>query len=271
MTQRGVALILVLALLLAISATLGVLMTSARHATNDAEFARLGLLADDLFRASEPFVSDWLERDSLRAVVPLDRNGPSIQFLSKQWASGSDRCSLTLTAWDQLGMVPHGTPSSHPLARSLPEVDKRVLDTDEFSLAHFTDPARPIYPVSQPHEARLGGRIATHRPQQLNQRSASNTPIININTAPEPLLRSALTLAQRTDFEAIAKARQQGEFSPAPPTRSRGGAFVTLTGSSPLWAVRVDASVGTITKSWWTVYGSTGGEWVILSRHEIAE
>lgn len=271
MTQRGVALILVLALLLAISATLGALMTSARHARSDAEFTRLGLLAEDLVRASEPLVADWLERDSLRAVVPLDSDGPSIQCLSKQWTSGTDRCSLMLTAWDQLGMAPYGIPSSHPLARSLSQDDKRVLDSDEFSLAHLSDPANPVYPAGQPERNRLGGRIATHRLQQLNQRTASNTPIININTAPAPLLQTALTLAQRTDFEAIAKARQQGKFSPAPPTRAGDGAFVTLTSSSPLWVIRVDASVETVTRSWWTVYGSTGGEWVILSRHEIAE
>jgi len=271
MRSRGVALILTLAMLLAVSVTLGTLMTSARHATRDEEWARLGLLADDLARASEPLVSDWLDRESHRAIVPVDRNEPSIQFMSKQWTSGSDLCSITLTAWDQLGMVPWGITSAHPLARSLSQEDKRALDINEFSLARFTDPAHPVYPTGQPDESRLGGRIATHRPQQLNQRNASNTPIININTAPVSLLRSALTLAQRTNFESIARARQQGEFTPAPPVRSRSGAFVTLTGSSPLWAVRADARVGTVTRSWWTVYGSTGGEWVILSRHEIAE
>lgn len=271
MSARGVALILVLGLLLAVSAVLGVVMTAARQTALSSEYDRLGLLADDLLRASEPLVRDWLERESQRAVVPIDSPEPRVPIFTQRWTTGSESCSLTLTAWDQLGMVPQSLSPSHALARSLPSKHRSFLGNSDFDLTSLSRAASPVYPDCESHGLRPGARIATHSPKQLNQRTASDTPVVNINTAPESLLRASLVLAQRAEFDSIAEHRRAGTISPAPQARGREGAFVALAGSSPLWAIRVDARVGPIVRSWWTVYGSTGGEWEILSRHEIAE
>src|SRR5690606_6796565 len=99
-----------------------------------------------------------------------------------------------------------------------------------------------------------------------------STPTININTAPRPLLEAALRLAQRGDIATILAARADGRPAPAPPRIDDDGeSFVELTGRSTLWAVRTDASVSGLRRSWWTVYESRRGGWEVIERHAIGE
>lgn len=265
MSRRGAALLLVLGALLVVTTAVSTSMLSATNALRGDHVHQAELQAADLLHASEVIADRWLRTESSRAVVDPALPEPRLTIADIEHDAHDLDTSIKLTAWDLLGMPSAELPASHPLSRFV------LLDADSpraQSLAELADPETPVHPEAETLDGRLGGIVAVH-PRDPPARSTQSA-VINVNTAPEPLLAAAMRLGQRGDVASVLASRQRGVPSPAPTASRDASSLVTLTARSNRWAVRADITVGPVTRSWWTVYESRGRGWSIIDRHEIA-
>jgi len=282
-TRRGYALLLVLAAILMISAVCVPLATTraellARHATEvDAKTAR------ELANAAESAVETWLLRASGLAVCPPEASAPVFAVLDDEWAVDGERFRVTITAFDQAGMAPpaaitalrrSGWPLDLDEERVIADVTADRLGLDALEAAAFRAESISVYPppgnLSADQPAPLGARIATHNPPPGRE---SRPPLLNLNTAPAPLLRAALRATGRSGAEQVLAARTEGLAAGVPGTSSPNGggpiARLSLVGASPVWSFRIDAYCNSIRRSYWVVYVLSGDEWVRVQRLAI--
>lgn len=272
--KRGIALLLVLASLVMVTGVLGLLTLSAAQAHRASQLVIDERRADDLLRSCEAVVNDWLTKDAPRAAVDPESGEPKVEIASIEWTeSDGTECVVRAAAWDLLGMLPPETNSSSPLWLAIDPMLRDFEHGGAGSLCEIPTPLVPVYPLTDEYKLALGSQLSIY-PRSDSRRTSTtlSTPTININTAPRPLLETALRLAQRGDIASILAARADGRPAPAPPRIADDGeTFVQLTGRSTLWAVRTDASANGLRRSWWTVYESRRGGWEIIERHAIGE
>jgi hypothetical protein len=98
--------------------------------------------------------------------------------------------------------------------------------------------------------------------------------LINVNTAPVPLLEAALRAGGRSGLEQILQARaahrrfQPGRLDQGATPANASGA-PELVSSSPSWAFRIDAHAGPVRRSWWAVYQRSSSSWECVQRLTI--
>ncbi|MCA9272795.1 MAG: hypothetical protein KDA31_07105 [Phycisphaerales bacterium] len=267
------ALLFVLGTLVLVAGALSLLTLAAAQSHRAESIATDERLAVDLLSAAEPIVHGWLVKESPSIVVHPDATEPVVPILDLTWQERADKHienrSLRIAAWDIYGLVPSGTSSVSPLWLAV-EPSWREFRYDEVStLLDLMGQAEQVHPQINTKGISLGGQVGV-----IPDQDPRAAPTININTAPRALLETALRLAQRGDIASIVEARNEGRPATAPrrPSNSdRDPGMVELTGRSTLWAVRVDATVNCMTRSWWTVYESRRGQWEIIERHAIPE
>lgn len=276
---RGVALLLVLGTLVLVTGTLALATLAAAQGTRAAAITRSEGQAMDLLRSAEPLILDWLARSAPSAVVHPDLAEPAVQVLDLMWDETSgDRTkthTLRAAAYDLQGMVPRGTSQASPLWLAVPTQWRKLAYRDASTLLDLVGKTSPVYPRIGSGESAIGSLVAVLPASDRRGAPSPTAPTININTAPKPLLEATLRLAQRGDLSSILAARAEGRPAQAPSRqhsdRRGDDTLVQLTGRSTLWAVRVDASVNGLTRSWWTLYRSRRGQWEIIERHAIPE
>lgn len=267
MIHRGMALLLVLGALLVITTAVSASMMSAANHQLGESIHRAEHRASDLLHASEAIIDRWLRAESARAVVDPSLAEPRVAIADVNIDdSVASNARVRLTAWDLLGMPRAGLPASHPLSR-FAVADASISEAS--SLAEISDPTNPVHPEPDQIDGRIGGAVAVY--PRDNRERGSQSVIINVNTAPEPLLRAAMRSGQRGDAQSVLNSRASGTPAPAPAVSRDASSLVSLTARSNLWAVRADISVGPVTRSWWTVYESRGRGWSMIDRHEIAD
>ena len=301
-SQRGAALLIVLAtLILALSASV-TLVRLASTAKASRDVGDRAVMADELLRAVDAPILDWLKTKSSSVILPPEATMPQVDVLHDVWVVDDTKHELQVTAWDQLGMVPIGAArSGSPLRLALPAEVRRAVDyvqiprgeapgLDLFSarrpasVALFPDgadgdrlifgPAEQVWVSDRPARLQkkdereaVGAYIATHNPGR-----------INVNTAPIELVDQALRVSGRGGLDQIVEARADGR-SAAPAggreaSGNRGRTTVQLTSSSTAWAFRIDTSVGatqgaSVRRSWWAVYARSGSNWECVQRLAI--
>lgn len=132
----------------------------------------------------------------------------------------------------------------------------------------------------------LGALVATH----TNIRKKTDSPFqdqqipdrqgirLNVNTAPEPILKAGLRSLHRGGLDQILKSREKGELAtvPDPPpdeeANSSPRTIIPAT-TSDAWAFRIDTRVGPVRQSWWAVYvaNSSLDSWECVQRLIIHE
>ena len=275
--KRGIALLLVLASLVMVTGVLGLLTLSAAQTHRASQLVINERRADDLLRSCEPVVTEWLAKHAPRAAVDPESSEPKVEIASIEWtASDGTECFVRAAAWDLLGMLPPETNSSTPLWLAVDPLLRDFERGDAGSMCEISSAPVSVYPLTDEYKLALGSQLSIYprsdSRRTLNTPTTPTTPTININTAPRPLLETALRLAQRGDIASILTARADGRPAPAPPRIADDGeSFVELTGRSTLWAVRTDAAANGLRRSWWTVYESRRGGWEIIERHAIGE
>ncbi|MFG0282918.1 MAG: hypothetical protein ACF8R7_00710 [Phycisphaerales bacterium JB039] len=273
---RAAALLITLAAIALVTASLAALASSASIAGAAHRASRRAAMADDLLLASDAAVSDWLRRQSARIGLPLDAAAPRAAILVESFDLAGQTATLTMTGWDQQGMVPVALGrSGSPLRLTLPAEAQRALD----AMMDVAEPygvdqldaisQRPAFPDATGRgRPALGALIATHAGRR-------DIAAININTAPLALLQAAMREAGAGGLEAILAARAQGKparigaIDTSGAVRGRSAA-VALTDASSSWAVRTDITVGPLARSWWSVWERRSGAWRLAQRLEIA-
>lgn len=274
-TRRGVALLLVLAL---VAGALPIIALAASRASAAAQLDRSraqGVIADDLAWAASAPIAHWLRRDAALVVLPPDAPQPMVRVLEDAFEIDGTPISIVVTAWDLHAMLPAravrmGTPLRLLLPQDVLErldaldEDPDGLDVFDAHRDHRPD-ARWIYPSPAAGEPSLGALVST-----AERSAAQPTVRLNVNTTPAPLLARALRLAGRGGYEPIMQRRAQGQRSGPPPMPEGDGLpRILLSASSSSWGVRIDVRVGSVRRSWWTVWTRVSGDWMLQRRTPI--
>ncbi len=276
MTRRGLALLMVLAvLIIASSASVSILRVGIADQLGKAQH-REAAIAGELLAASEPAVLDWLERKAERAVLPPDVTQPGILVLRDEIDLGGEHAVIEISAWDQAGMA------TVELIRMRGEFTDTLPDSIRSTRGEIQEelggldqvpriPGGRVFPMLADESPSLGALIATHNPIMQINRQEFPFPLINVNTAPLDLIETALDEASIDAIEPIRIARAEGRRANLSGISVGELAGYRLVGTSSVWAVRTDARVGHTRRSWWTVYANRNGEWERMQRLVIDE
>ncbi len=251
--RRGAALLIVLAaLILTVTASVS-LARLASTLKMQRKLDRATILADDILRATETPILTWLESESAQVILPPEVEAPRIGVVHDTWSDGKLAYELTITAWDQYGMVPiQLARSGSPLRLALPADVRRALDQVKIKpneppgldlfLAHLdaTDNQMSVFPRADSTEPLVfvdALNPASREDGDPQQRSlkAQSIPLavgafvathsgggsvsggggrINVNTAPPDVVKHALSAAGRGGLKLVLAARAEGRSVP---------------------------------------------------------
>ncbi len=268
--HRGVALLIVLGVMLIVVTASAIIATTAADVSVQRTLANGDHTAFDVLTALDAPLHHWLENESSKVVLAPDAAQPAVMVLDDQFELDGVIVRVRLTAFDQLGMVPiQAARSASPLRLALPGDLAAMIDQIELppssdkaplglDLVTAQDRAgatgeRTLQVFPTMHDAGLGGFVATHNRGRIR---------ININTAPRPLLAAAMRLGGRGDIDRILALRSDakpGTLEAAPTPRTRAASeheqlIPNLVTASDCWAFRIDIDVGSLKRSWWTIY-----------------
>lgn len=302
--HRGAALLIVLAILLMTTASIVVLAQRASTASLQRHMARDAVNADAVLLAANDIILEWLKKESSSVVLPPEATAPRVNVVNEQLRFDDQLVTLRITAFDQSGMTPmNAVRDGSPLRLVLPDEVLRVvqrtdipreatvgldlLTIDDSELFRYpkSDNSSPMNYTSsstansnvaareshrtldsQPESLCIGEYIATHNPGD-GTRQPSVPGIINVNTAPMPLVERALLIAGRGGLELIEQQRRSGKvgaLNDLPSQREDSAAIqsnLQIVGSSTSWSFRIDITVGLVHEAWWFVYLRTRSQW----------
>lgn len=269
-TRRGVALLLVLAVLVVVVAGVPTIVQDAAALRLERRVSHEGTLLRDVLTQSERAAMQWLQEHSSAVVLPPEVHSPRIEILSETIdAEGQPVIDVHLTAFDQCGMAPWPLlAAGSPLRLALPTDVIAIVDGTSIASGTVAgldlvvpEAGRHVFPRLDDEVPVFGGVVATH----------NAPPRINVNTAPLPLLEQALRMAGRGGLDVIAQRREEGVPSPAAsaPSGRRSDSpddQIEVVGQSTAWAIRMDVRVGLALQSWWTVFINDSGTWKCAQR-----
>lgn len=265
MKQRGIAMIIVLFTMTLIMSAVALIARTRTtdhltrsHAVRDAQLG-------DLLISSDGPIRVWLEQASQTIVLPPEAESSMIRVLENSFIHQGAEIGIRIYAWDQQGMFPKNSEElgfGSPI-KTVAWKNSDLLGVDEGSAAAFPTPHNP---------AAIGGLIATHNPWPTRSGTtrARGGAQININTAPRALIESVHERFNLSDPSWIFEKRSASEFVVL--TKQIEGADRTpmsFVSASSVWSFRIDARIGTISRSCWCVYASQGGSWRMVQRVAI--
>jgi len=258
-------LLIVMATLVLISAAAAICISASATIQAARRIQTCAMESDDLSRACDRPIQNWLETKSAKVVLPSTAARPCVEVLHDEWSAHGQQYEVAITAFDQCGMAPIGIArSGSPLRSSLPSEVLRRLDavsiTADFvaGLDLFVDlldehresspfPCSTVADKSAMASC-LGAMIATHNRDPVR---------INVNTAPIELVQAALAMSGRGGIQQIIAARDQGKqaFAAGGSMDAQSSKFaLQLVSASTIWSFRVDIRVGPVLRSWWEIY-----------------
>lgn len=279
--SRGAALLIVLAAVVLTTSVLSALVATAhrRHATRSESLDTS--LAIDLLRQAEAMSAEWLADTSGSIVLPPESRSPRMPMASHELSLAGKTVRITLTAFDQHGMVPlEGSPalrSTLPAdiqsiqARLTAGSTARPYGLDQIEVMIDADSKRGVFPARGPDTLpdsvlAVGEVLATH--------GGSARAAINPSTAPIPLVAAALKEAGLSGIEHVIEARSNGRTIPLGRLvvlgDDSGERSIELVPSSRCWAVRTDLTIGSLQQSWWTIWEDAGSRWMPVQRLRIS-
>lgn len=130
--RRGAALLWTLAvLILTLAATLTVAQLAATAATRR-QLDGADQLAAALLPGTEQAILHWLEREAPKVILPSDAEEPQVQVLDDLILIADRQWRLTITAFDQCGMVPlRAVFAGSPLRLAVDDELLAVIDSIE--------------------------------------------------------------------------------------------------------------------------------------------
>ncbi|NRA57222.1 MAG: hypothetical protein HRU13_03780 [Phycisphaerales bacterium] len=271
-SRRGVALLLVLAVVVSVVPVIALAASRANAAVQLDNSRFEAAMADDLMQATSMPIADWLRRDAPQIALPPTASQPMVPVLDDVFELSGTPIDIVVTAWDLQGMLPADVVrSGSPLRLTLSEDVRQRLDDlnehpDGLDCIAPRRGERLVFPSSIAREPSLGALIST-----ANRPAAQPTVRLNVNTTPAPLLAQALRLAGRGGYDQIMERRAEGKRGGPPPVTADGRTSrrIVLTASSSNWGIRIDVRVGSVRRSWWTVWTRVSGDWMLRRRVSI--
>jgi len=288
--RRGVALLLVLAMIiLIVPVAVGFAQRAVLANLEDRLSTQEQVAGSVRAQLEAGPLQSWLAGESAKVVLDLDARTPRIESLNERWRLDGIVYEVRMTAWDQCGMAPAAMlATASPLRGALPggilerfdqanavKEQREPAGLDQFGagfdpLAGDRSALRSVFPAPDETDVlSIGAWIATH--------PVGDSGSINVNTAPLPLIETAMSLAGRGGIEAIIAARWEGRRAPLPAAIEMDSQVAQpnlaprLVGVSNSWAMRIDVRVGSIQRSWWSVYRQSSGRWECVQRLVIPD
>ncbi|MFG0317809.1 MAG: hypothetical protein ACF8XB_11085 [Planctomycetota bacterium JB042] len=272
-SERGVALLLSLLTVLAIAVSTVGLARAVTHDRMDRRIDADERAAAELLRACARPIEHWLETRAGAVVLPPESVVPRVPVHGADFEADGRAVRVSIEAFDQAGMVPWAMAgSASPLRLLLPEEIRAAIDDldhvdgvgvipglDLFAGRPFPDEESDVPP-------RLGGLVATH---------GKDPPLLNVHTAPLPLIERVYRLSGRGGVGVLETARSEGRRIAAVPPADEGrasriaGALPRLSLGSPAWAFRIDLAVGRVHRAWWEVWSTDSEGWRCRQRLAI--
>jgi hypothetical protein len=263
--SRGAALLVALFTVVVVSLST---LATARTATLlafERETRSHTRMARDLMLATEPIITDWLERTSPTLVLPLETEVPWVLVHEVGFeAAPKTPVAIQIHALDQEGLaaLDLGQALSGPLGPIPAWVLERTKrfggDVPLDGLDRFADPtdSTVVFPSAPDPAGALGAHLRTH-----------GRAVVNVHTASEALVERALLSRGLGGVEAIHTARAQGEpatFAWLEPDHDRG--LPGIVGTSHAFAFRIDVTVRHLSRSWWCVFEKNPSGWHLVQR-----
>jgi len=284
--------LIALATLVLVTSAATVLARTASTLRAERNAERWTAIADGLLRQADEVIGEWLEEKSSSIVLDPEVEMPAVSVLDDAWDLDGCRYHLTITAWDQCGLVPQELArGGSPLRTVLPEQILRGMERSPgqaSGLDVYGSPAGspspyPALPTSRPtrfgdeagREPSLGGESPSGEPPigAYLATHAAGSPRINVNTAPIALVEQSLRFVGRGgSLEPIVAARSKGllaRVTDGAKDSRKGESRLELVASSNAWAFRIDVRVGAVRRSWWAVYLNTSS-WSRVQRLSIS-
>lgn len=297
--RRGMALLLVLAAVVVGLSAATIAAQAATTAMVSQRVDRRQALVDDAALALGPALEAWLAQRSATVVLDPAANAPMVEVLRESCTLELDRepCTIDIAvlAFDQRGMVPweDAVRRDGLAAALLPTVARRFSDDGRASVAPGLDlvAARSRSEASDipvwPTVVRGSGEGATTSPgpsvAAFVATHGRGVAVVNVNTAPEGVVRAAEAMLGRSVWEvvrahrAIGKPAPVGAFSFGESGRPSGIADASaarlprFVASSDLWSFAVEVRCEGARSAWWITYDRSGAGWRVLQRVRVVE
>jgi hypothetical protein len=281
--RRGVALLLVLATLVVVVPTMALLTTRATALHRQSRQSSVSVMLYHSLPAIQARIQAWLAEESATTVLPLEAISPSLLVeslqLDIQRESNAEATWITMHAFDLRGMLPVAVVRDTPLGQRLlsdlagklreESLERSLtLGLDGWSKRSVLDGGHSWYPLGENAAATEpvpGGLIA------FDLSELELAPVLNMNTAPWPLVEAVARSQGITDLDDLSQSRESGVSTPIVPRAAgaRTQSSIRLVSSSDAWAFRVEASSGSARRAWWFVYVQDQQGWRLHRRVPI--
>jgi|GEM_PF-2940504 len=288
--RRGFALLLVLAATLIVMASITLvlsrLLETRRHLVGATDEDHL----IDGLAAGERLSLAWLRIQARQVVFPPD--GGSIPLVHDTWRTHHGNGEVTVLLYDACAMIPARCAGTDGTLRAALPPGWSGVSMPDLPPQQQTEPPDWLETITLPRGLRRFPRAAVSTPPidwstkgtiADGNRSSTlpNTEIglamlvsphsqgaINVNTAPEDLLRIAFQQSGTNGLSAMVQSRRRGVAVTNVPelTVPRSGfRFVT---SSSAWHAHIRVRWNDRQRSWWVVLAGNSTDWRIVQRHD---
>lgn len=311
--QSGIALLIVLAcLVLVVPICADFAMQSAINKTSGQINHQLEIIEDIEYAVEIGPVLHWLKQESPKVVLPPEVITPHIAIMQESLnypvnypdvnnidniTADKIKCDITISAWDQCGMVPLSQiKAGSPMRMTLPDavlqspvinngllLDKIIKNQpglDNFYIVNNPgtssflniDHGIPVFPDQVNMDNAIGAQVSTF------QTADNAISRINVNTAPIKVLESTMLITGRNGIEQIIQVRQQGKTANVPAvsvdSNIQDNNAPQLVSVSNCWSFRIDIKYANVKRAWWLVYQKsslTRNQWECVQRLVIPE
>lgn len=289
------ALLLVLAAIVLVLLAVGGSLTALRLSRQAVQLrAQDDHLAQGL-AAGEQIAIAWLRANAREVVLPLEGGGITVLDDRLEVAHGG--VAIQVRLFDELGMIPaHLLHTTGPLRGALPpgwsglivpQVARERLEHPSDLLETIPLLGRQRFPRASPARAWIwrDGAVAVRAPPPLvgvtSTRDLSlaevagfrSHPRLNVNTAPEPLLRAAGAFLEvgKSTVDEWCTRRRKGQFTGAPAGISHERAHpLLMVESSDAWNALVTVECDGIRRAWWVMIAGNARTFWIVQRHDAS-
>ena len=277
MHRDGFASLLALVLLAVAGTIVAGLLATARSSTLHGIAAGNRIAMDDLLADGERFACDWLQRHAQDLVLPPA--GGLILLCDQRWVDAAGRpMRLAIAVHDAYATLPRpALIAGHPLRMALATPGAGpVLRSDPMGippadlLAAIDRPSGwTLIPQSIPEGRPLGSTLepsaCSSGPVLACWFSPDNDGVINANTAPAALVRTACS-GSGLDGEAILNLRRDGRRWSGPANVASGG--LQIVPASTRWNLLIVVDRAQSRAVRWAVGDGSGGQIRIIRRHD---
>jgi hypothetical protein len=240
-------------------------------------------------REGERLASAWLNAHATDAVLPPEGGG--LVLVDDRFLLPSGEGRLSVVAYDGLGGIPaclaqRGSALRAALpasltALTLPAIDPSQAEATAYLLDMIELPEGvgrfPAPPQSRGRlwrTAGVVGQVGTPAesgadPSLADSVSFRSDGRININTAPEPLLRAAYAALRLDGVEAVLERRRLLNASPLPKDGNSSADGLRLVAQSDRWQMLISVTWQDIRRSWWVDFTASSQSSSRVQRHDL--